>query len=143
MASFVGDTNKLRGRLIGAAAPDALIALGTAQVKVPGEPLSGAADSAPVDLFVRLIGRFAGDVALTLKATGGVYVAGGVAQKLGPLLDAAIFRAAFENHPPYQELLAAIPTSLMMCAEPGLLGCAALAGRMFAEPCALRSSVAR
>ena len=53
VASFVGDTNKLRGRLIGAAATDALIALGTAQVKVPGEPLAGAADSAPVDLFVR------------------------------------------------------------------------------------------
>jgi ABC-type Fe3+/spermidine/putrescine transport system ATPase subunit len=53
VASFVGDTNKLRGRLIGAAANDALIALGTAQMRVPGEPLSGAADSAPVDVFVR------------------------------------------------------------------------------------------
>jgi putative spermidine/putrescine transport system ATP-binding protein len=53
VASFVGDTNKLRGRLIGAAASDALIALGTAQMRVPGEPLSGAADSAPVDVFVR------------------------------------------------------------------------------------------
>jgi putative spermidine/putrescine transport system ATP-binding protein len=53
VASFVGDTNKLRGRLISAAASDALIALGTAQMRVPGEPLSGAADSAPVDVFVR------------------------------------------------------------------------------------------
>jgi spermidine/putrescine ABC transporter ATP-binding subunit len=53
VASFVGDTNKLRGRLIGAAASDAMIALGAAQVRVPGEPLSGAADSAPVDVFVR------------------------------------------------------------------------------------------
>jgi len=53
VASFVGDTNKLRGRLIGTAANDALIALGTAQMRVPGEPLSGAADSAPVDVFVR------------------------------------------------------------------------------------------
>jgi putative spermidine/putrescine transport system ATP-binding protein len=53
VASFVGDTNKLRGQLVGAAATDAWIALGTAQVKVPGELLSGAANSAPVDLFVR------------------------------------------------------------------------------------------
>jgi putative spermidine/putrescine transport system ATP-binding protein len=52
VASFVGDTNKLRGRLVGAAS-DALVALGTAQVKVRGEPLLGAADAAPVDLFVR------------------------------------------------------------------------------------------
>jgi glucokinase len=105
---------------------------------------AGASDArAAVDLFVRLLGRFAGDIALTLKATGGVYIAGGVAQKLGPLFDAAIFRAAFENHPPYRDLLAAIPTSLMMCHEPGLIGCAALAGRMFAEPRALESSLAR
>jgi glucokinase len=104
---------------------------------------TGGSDArAAVDLFVRLFGRFAGDVALTLKATGGVYIAGGVAQKLGPLFDAAMFRAAFENHPPYQDLLAAIPTSLMMCHEPGLIGCAALAGRIFAEPRALKSSLA-
>jgi spermidine/putrescine ABC transporter ATP-binding subunit len=53
VASFVGDTNRLRGHLVGAAATDAWIALGTARVKVPGELLSGAANSAPVDLFVR------------------------------------------------------------------------------------------
>ena len=56
---------------------------------------AGASDArAAVELFVRLLGRFAGDIALTLKATGGVYIAGGVALRLGPLLDAAIFRAA-------------------------------------------------
>jgi glucokinase len=94
---------------------------------------AGAADArAAIDLFVRLLGRFAGDVALTLKATGGVYIAGGVALKLGPLFNETIFRAAFENHPPYQDLLAAIPTSLVICAEPGLIGCAAVAGRMAA-----------
>jgi glucokinase len=98
---------------------------------IVAEARAGASDArVAVDLFVRLLGRFAGDVALMLKATGGVFVAGGVAQKLGPLFDAATFRAAFENHPPYQELLAAIPTSLMVCAEPGLLGCAALAERL-------------
>ena len=89
---------------------------------------------AAIDLFVRLLGRFAGDLALTLKATGGVYVAGGVALKLGPLFDAAIFRAAFENHPPYQDLLAGIPTWLLTCVEPGLIGCAAVAASMMAEP---------
>src|SRR5207302_4183778 len=69
---------------------------------IVSEARAGGSDARiAVDLFVRLIGRFAGDVALTLKATGGVYVAGGVAQKLGPLLDGAIFGAAFENHRPH------------------------------------------
>jgi len=98
------------------------------------EARAGATDArAAVDLFVRLLGRFAGDVALTLKATGGVFIAGGVALKLGRLFDETIFRAAFEHHPPYQDLLAAIPTSLVICHEPGLIGCAALAARMFAQ----------
>jgi glucokinase len=81
-------------------------------------------------LFVRLLGRFAGGLALTFKAVGGVYIAGGVASRLGPLLDEHLFRAAFEAHPPYEKLLAAIPTLLMSRSEPGLLGCCALADRM-------------
>ena len=82
---------------------------------------------ATTQLFVRLLGRFAGDVALTFKATGGVYIAGGVAAALGPLFDETLFREAFEAHPPYQAVLADVPTYLITCVEPGLLGCAALA----------------
>jgi glucokinase len=85
---------------------------------------------AAVRLFVRLLGRFAGGLALTFKAVGGVYIAGGVASRLGPLLDEQLFRAAFETHPPYEKLLTAIPTLLMNRTEPGLLGCAALAHEM-------------
>lgn len=56
-----------------------------------------------VDMFVRLLGRFTGDAALMFKATGGVYVAGGVAVGIGDLLNASIFRAAFEAPPPLRE----------------------------------------
>lgn len=78
-------------------------------------------------LFVRLLGRFAGGLALTFKALGGVYVTGGVATNLGPLLDNPCFRRAFEAHPPYQKLLNGIPTVLVTASEPGLIGAAALA----------------
>lgn len=85
---------------------------------------------ATIAMFVRLLGRFAGDMALTFRSTGGVYIAGGVATALGPLLDARLFRAAFERHPPYEALLKTIPSALITCAEPGLIGCVALAERL-------------
>src|SRR5262249_39118307 len=50
---------------------------------------------AAVQLFLRLLGRFAGDMALTFKALGGVYIAGGVACGLDALFDGPQFRMAF------------------------------------------------
>jgi glucokinase len=88
---------------------------------------------ASVAMFVRLLGRFAGDMALTFRATGGVYIAGGVATGLGPLFDARLFRAAFERHPPYEAMLKTIPTALITCPEPGLIGCVAVAERLMRQ----------
>jgi putative spermidine/putrescine transport system ATP-binding protein len=53
VASFVGDTNVLRGRLEGFEGASAVIVIGVAQVKVPRGPLMDVAVSTPVDLFVR------------------------------------------------------------------------------------------
>jgi glucokinase len=93
-------------------------------------------------LFVRLLGRFAGSLALTFKALGGVYITGGVAGGLGPLLDEPQFRSAFEAHPPYQALLQGIPTLLITCEEPGLIGCAALASEIsHASPSSANASL--
>lgn len=92
-----------------------------------------AATRATVAMFVRLFGRFAGDLALIFRATGGVYVGGGVARRFGDMLEPAAFRAAFESHPPYGSLLKKIPTTLITYDEPGLLGCALLAEEMMRE----------
>jgi glucokinase len=94
-----------------------------------GEPAALQA----AELFVRFLGRFAGGLALTFKATGGVYLAGGVASRLGSLFDAEQFHAAFVAHPPYEALLKNIPCHMMRRTEPGLLGCAVLADE-FATP---------
>jgi glucokinase len=112
-------------RLQQALAPDGPCA--TPEVIVDGARAGEPAAQATVRLFVRLLGRFAGSMALTFKALGGVYIAGGVARGLGPLLDAPQFRAGFEAHPPYAQLLARTPTWLITCPEPGLVGCAVLA----------------
>ena len=53
VASFVGDTNCLRGELTGVEGLEAVIALGDMRVKVRSEHLSDARVAAPIDLFVR------------------------------------------------------------------------------------------
>lgn len=114
------------------------------RVLAPGTPLlttraiveaahaGDAAARATALMFARLLGRFAGDVALTFKAFGGIYVAGGVARALGDFLGDE-FRAAFLHHPPQHDLIAAVPVFLITRKEPGLLGSAAIAQRLLAE----------
>jgi putative spermidine/putrescine transport system ATP-binding protein len=53
VASFVGDANVLRGRLVRIDGAHAVVALGAAQITVPSGPLLGVAASAAVDLLVR------------------------------------------------------------------------------------------
>jgi glucokinase len=77
--------------------------------------------------FLRLFGRVAGDLALAFDARGGVFLAGGIGRVLAPFYASSPFREAFEEHPPYQARLAAIPTHAIVHAAPGLLGAAALA----------------
>lgn len=53
VASFVGDVNVLRGRLVRIDGVQAIIELGAVQIAVPPVPLRGVRALAPVDLFVR------------------------------------------------------------------------------------------
>jgi glucokinase len=82
-----------------------------------------------VALFLQLIARFAGDMAITFMATGGVTLAGGILPRLLPLLDARAFRASFENKQPVARLAQAIPIWLVLQPEAVLAGMAAIGAR--------------
>ncbi len=82
--------------------------------------------SAAVATFCGLLGAAAGDLALTLGARGGVYIAGGIVPKLGPAFDAERFRRRFEAKGRLGAYLAPIPTYVVTAAEPALLGLAGL-----------------
>jgi glucokinase len=84
---------------------------------------------AAVALFSVMLGTFAGNLALTLGALGGIYIAGGVVPKLGDAFDAARFRARFEDKGRFQPYLARIPIWLITHETPALLGLAALLDR--------------
>ncbi len=78
-----------------------------------------------VALFFTLLARVAGDMALLTLSRGGVYLAGGIAQKLMPLLDKARFRADFEDKAPHQAIMRGIPVMVMTHPTAALEGLAA------------------
>lgn len=80
-----------------------------------------------LEIFTTLLGRVAGDVALIFKARGGVYLSGGIAQKIVPALKAGNFRAAFEDKAPHNALMRSIPVHVVGHPLAALAGLAAYA----------------
>jgi glucokinase len=80
-----------------------------------------------LEFFVTCLGRTAGDLALVFKSRGGVYLTGGIAQKIVPALKAGSFRAAFEDKAPHRELLRSMPVYVITHPLAALAGLAAYA----------------
>lgn len=77
-------------------------------------------------MFCAMLGTVAGNLALTLGARGGVYIAGGIVPKLGTVFDRSRFRERFEAKGRFQPYLSAIPTYVIERPVPALLGAARL-----------------
>lgn len=88
---------------------------------------SDARAAEAVSLFVTYLGRVAGDMALVFMARGGVYLAGGISQKILPALERPEFRAAFEDKAPHTSLMKTIPTYVLTHPLAALAGLAAYA----------------
>ena len=80
-----------------------------------------------LDIFVTCLGRLAGDLALIFMSRGGVYLTGGIAQKIVPALKNGKFRAAFEDKAPHSALLATMPVFVITHPTAALTGIAAYA----------------
>lgn len=79
-------------------------------------------------LFLDLLARFAGDMALAWGARGGVYLAGGILPRLIERIDLRAFRARFEDGAPMTAWLQDVPLHLITHPAPAFHGLAALAG---------------
>lgn len=80
-----------------------------------------------LDLFAEYLGRVAGDLALVFMARGGVYLTGGITQKILPFFNAARFRAGFDNKAPHEALLGGIPAFAILHDRAPMEGLAAYA----------------
>jgi glucokinase len=80
-----------------------------------------------VMLYLDVLARFAGDMAVTFLSKGGCYVGGGIIKHMLPLVDRSRFRSLFEAKPPHQPLLRKMPLKLVVSEEPAFTGLAAVA----------------
>jgi glucokinase len=90
------------------------------------DPLSGAA----LDVFVRVLGAKAGNLALQAVAFGGVLVAGGITSHIAPALADGRFLDAFLDKGRHRSLLERMPVSLVLDADAAWLGAASFGIRL-------------
>ena len=82
-----------------------------------------------MDLFITVYGAEAGNLALKILPYGGLYIAGGIAPKILPLLQQGAFMKAFSNKGRMRPLLEKIPVHVILNPKAGLIGAALTAVR--------------
>ena len=80
---------------------------------------------ATLNTFVSILGAEAGNLALKVMATGGIYLGGGIPPKILTKLTDGTFMAAFVNKGRFAEMLAKIPVYVILNDRTALLGAAA------------------
>lgn len=92
---------------------------------VKGEPICVKA----LELFVSIFGAAAGNLALTGLTRGGIYLGGGIAPKILPVLKEGLFMKAFTNKGRFDGLVSRIPVHVILNERAALMGAAAWASR--------------
>ena len=88
-----------------------------------------------LECFVSAYGASAGNLALTVLATGGVYLGGGIAPRILPALRWPCFMQSFLDKSPMDALISRVPVKVILNPRAGLLGAAAYASRSSAVVC--------
>ena len=81
-------------------------------------------------MFVEAYGTEAGNLALKLLPYGGLYVAGGIAAKILPLIKEGSFLRAFGQKGRVSPLLEKVPINIVLNPQVGLIGAAICASRI-------------
>lgn len=81
-----------------------------------------------LETFCAFLGSFAGNVALTFGARGGIYIAGGISPRIVGFLSQSQFRNRFEGKGRLQPYLETVPVYVIMHPAAAFLGLKALLG---------------
>jgi glucokinase len=77
-----------------------------------------------LDIFVSIYGAEAGNLALKLMATGGLFISGGIAAKILPKLTGPAFMKSFIDKGRLQPMMETIPVKVVVNDRVGLIGAA-------------------
>ncbi len=80
---------------------------------------------AVIDLFVAILGGEAGNLALKVLATGGLYLSGGMSPRIVEQLQKPAFLEAMHSKGRFREMLSNVPVRVILNPKVGLLGAAA------------------
>ncbi len=80
--------------------------------------------SETMDLFVRYLATEAASLVLKLKATGGLYIGGGIPPKILPLLQHKSWPGNFDNNGRMHTLLEKVPVYVVLNDKMAMLGAA-------------------
>ena len=79
-----------------------------------------------LSLFCEMLGSMASNLAVTLGATGGIYIGGGIVPRLGPFFSASNFRQRFIQKGRLSGYLSHIPTFVITAPFPAFIGISAM-----------------
>ena len=77
-----------------------------------------------LEQFVAILGNEAGNLALKVLSTGGIYLGGGIPPRILPKLKGPTFMQSFTNKGRFSDLLSRIPVHVILHSEAALLGAA-------------------
>src|SRR5262249_32726806 len=105
------------------------IAMASDRTRVIIQSALDSADPSPrcvaaIETVVSIMGAEAGNLALKVLATGGVYLAGGISMHVQPVLKSPLFLQAFRRKGRFSEVMSRIPVHLMT-SKVGITGAAA------------------
>lgn len=99
----------------------------TEPAQITEAALNGTCELAEATLtqFCRIMGSFAGNLALNMATTGGIFIGGGIANRFPEFIQNSDFRARFEAKGQMKHYVKDVPTYLIAEPDHGLLGAAA------------------
>jgi len=81
--------------------------------------------AAVLDMFIAILGAEAGNLALKILSTGGIYLGGGLSPRLLTELQRPVFLEALRSKGRFRRVLTDMPVHVILDPDAGLLGAAA------------------